>query len=658
MQNEQRLLQPSWIFRLGRVRSPAASSTGRGEEVVLGENVADQDIAVIRGGGHQFGDLRLVGISHHPFDAGHGGQFIGRALGIAASDQNARVGVLAMYPAHGLAHVFVGGLGDRTGIQDHQVRVAALGCSIQPLGRKQGFERGAIGLGGPAAEVLDEELTHCLHYRGCGKGNYPAGLIVSSLGSIMATSRKKRSIKWILLIVVPLLGGAAFFTLKAIGRNSPKIDQEKLVKAERIDLARSVVATGKIEAVTKVEIKSKASGIIQNLPVNVGDVVHKGQVICKLDENNVLPQVRQFQAALQLAEANLKSAEADYERYKVDAAGPDVPFLKRDMDRARGMYQEQLIARSLVDDSEKNYDMAVNRQKSAVVNLGVAQAAIAKAKAGIEQARAALAQSEDDLSNTTIFSPIDGVVLSRDREVGDAVSSILTMGSGATLIMTVGDLSEVYVKGKVDETDVGKIYLGQPARITVESFKDEKFNGKVTKISPMGVEKDNVTTFEVRVSISNESRKLRAEMTANAEIILEERKGVIAVPEGAILYNKDKSTSVEIPDSTSETGKRKIAGNHWDQQRIEDANRQGHQRRATGDPAIGAAHGLPSRATGAGYIQPAAEQAAQFSDHVGHRLGRSLDRADRGHGRRLQAGPAQQHQATWREYRAAVSRPD
>src|SRR5579862_6628733 len=165
----------------------------------------------------------------------------------------------------------------------------------------------------------------------------------------MATSRKKRSIKWILLLLVLLLGGAAFFTLKALGRGSPKIDPEKLVKAERIDLARSVVATGKIEPVTKVEIKSKASGIIQNLPVNVGDLVHKGQLICKLDENNVLPQVRQFQAALSLAEANLKSAEADYERYKVDAAGPDVPFLKREMDRARGLFQEQLVARNLVD---------------------------------------------------------------------------------------------------------------------------------------------------------------------------------------------------------------------------------------------------------------------------------------------------------------------
>src|ERR1022692_2244940 len=115
----------------------------------------------------------------------------------------------------------------------------------------------------------------------------------------MATSRKKRSLKWILFLLVPLLGGAALFTLKAIGRSSPKIDPEKLVKAERIDLARSVVAT--------VKIKSKASGIIQSLPVNFGEIVHKGQIICKLDENNVLPQVRQFQAALALAEANLKS---------------------------------------------------------------------------------------------------------------------------------------------------------------------------------------------------------------------------------------------------------------------------------------------------------------------------------------------------------------
>jgi HlyD family secretion protein len=374
----------------------------------------------------------------------------------------------------------------------------------------------------------------------------------------MANQKKRKRWPWLLLIV-PLLGGAALFSLKAIGRTPAKIEPEKLAKAERVDLARSVVATGKVEPVTKVEIKSKASGIIRELPVNVGDTVRRGQVICELDQNDLLPRLRQAQAAYGMAQAALKSAHADYERYQVDAAGPDLPYLKRDVERARSLFKDQLIAQNTRDDAEKNYELARNRQQSAISNLAVAKAAIAKAEASREQAGAVVAQSEEDLRNATIVSPIDGVVLSRDREIGDAVSSILIMGSGATLIMTLGDLSEVYVKGKVDESDIGKVYLGQAARITVESYRDQKFLGHVTKISPMGVEKDNVTTFEVRVSISNLSRKLRAEMTANAEIILEERKGVIAIPEGALVYKKDKSTDVEIPDPTVEAGKRRVA---------------------------------------------------------------------------------------------------
>ena len=124
--------------------------------------------------------------------------------------------------------------------------------------------------------------------------------------------------------------------------------------------------------------------------------------------------------------------------------------------------------------------------------------------------------------------------------------------------MTLGDTHEVYVKGKVDESDIGKVYLGQPARIKVESFKDKSFNGKVTKISPMGVEKDNVTTFEVRVSINNPGGELKAAMTANAEIILEEHKNVLMVPEGALVYDKDKKASVEVPDPSAKDGKRKV----------------------------------------------------------------------------------------------------
>jgi HlyD family secretion protein len=374
----------------------------------------------------------------------------------------------------------------------------------------------------------------------------------------MATG-KERSWLWILATVFVGLGCLAFFALRALTHSPITIDPERLARVERMDLARSVVATGKIEPTTKVEIKSKASGIILNLPVNVGDTVHQGEVICELDQNDLLPRVRQSRATLSMAEAALKSAQADYERNKVEAAGPDIPFLKLDMERARQMFSEGIIPQNSRDDSEKNYELAVNRQQQAVVNLGVGKAAIAKAEAQVEQSTAALAQTEEDLRNATIVSPIDGVVLSRDREVGDAVSSILIMGAGATLIMTLGDLQEVYVKGKVDESDIGKVYLGQPARIKVESYRDQNFTGKVTKISPMGVEKDNVTTFEVRVSISNESRKLLSTMTANAEIVLEERKGVLAVPEGAIIYKKDRSTEVEIPDASNKDGKKRVA---------------------------------------------------------------------------------------------------
>jgi len=371
-------------------------------------------------------------------------------------------------------------------------------------------------------------------------------------------AKKRRRVLWISITLV-VIGGAAVIVVKAIGSKPEKIDPEKLAKVERIDLAKAVVATGKIQPVTQVEIKSKASGIIQKLPVNVGDIVHKGQVICELDQNDLLPALRQQEAALHVADAGVKSAQADYERYKVDAQGPDLPFLKRDMERARKLFADGLIAQNARDDAEKAYQMAAQKQESAQANLGTANAAITKAKAALEQQQAVVSAAEENLRNATIVSPIDGVVLSRDSEIGTAVSSILLAGASATLIMTIGDLNEVYVKGKADESDVGKLYLGQPARITVESFKDQKFDGHVTKISPLGTEKDNVTTFEVRVSISNERHILKAQMTANAEILLEEHKHVLAIPEGAIVYNKDKSTAVQIPDPTAEKGFRKVA---------------------------------------------------------------------------------------------------
>ncbi len=374
----------------------------------------------------------------------------------------------------------------------------------------------------------------------------------------MAQNHKKKRKRWaLILIAVAAVTGGVFLTT-ALTRTSTRIDPSKLAKAERADLAKSVVATGKIEPYSKVELKSKASGIIKTLSVNVGDPVREGQVLVELDKEQLEARLREAKAQLQAAQANLQAARAAYEKNRVEAEGPDVPFAEKNLVRARQLFRDGLIPESNVEDAEKIYELARNKQQTAVSNLGVTKAQGAQAEAQVAQAAAAVDRAEDDLRNSTIRSPINGVVLSRDREVGDAVSSILVLGSSATLIMTLGDMREVYVKGKADESDIGKVYLDQPARITVESFKDRKFFGRVTKISPMGVEKDNVTTFEVRVSIENKTGELKANMTANAEIVLEEHKNVIMVPEAAILYGKDKSASVETPDPTAKNGKRKI----------------------------------------------------------------------------------------------------
>jgi len=373
----------------------------------------------------------------------------------------------------------------------------------------------------------------------------------------VAASRKSKKF-WIWLIagivvVVALLG---FGLARLVSRSS--IDPNKLAKVTRGDVARSVVATGKIQPITKVEVKSKASGIVEKLYVDINNQVHKGQELAQLDQQEIVAQVNAQRAQLSAAEANVATYEANIEQDKVNANAPDLPMYKATLDRNLEMQKEGVVSRQALDDANKDYLAALTRRDNPKAQIGVDTARLKQARAQVQQAQAGLQQLEEQLSYTTIVAPMDGVILSRDVEIGDAVSSILVLGSTATLVMTEGDINEVYVQGKVDEADIAHVYMAQPARIKVESFRDRVFDGKVTKIAPLGVEKDNVTTFEVRVSINNPGGELKANMTANAEIILDEHKGVLMVPESAVMYDNQKKASVEIPDKNQKEGKRKI----------------------------------------------------------------------------------------------------
>jgi HlyD family secretion protein len=373
---------------------------------------------------------------------------------------------------------------------------------------------------------------------------------------VAAQRKKKRWWMWGSIVAVVLV--VVIVAVKLAHGSGTKIDPTRLADVTRSDIAKSVVATGKVEPITKVELKSKASGIVEKLLVDVNANVKKGQVLAELDRQEIEAQVDAQRAQLLAAEANVTASEANVQHDKVDAQAPDLPMYKETLERNQEMAKEGIVSQQALDNANRDYLSMLNKQRVAQAQIVVDNAKLSQSKAQVAQSQASLKQLEEQLSYTTLNSPMDGIVLSRDVELGDAVSSILVLGSGATKVMTLGDTKQVYVDGKVDEADIAGVYLGQPARIRIESFKDRVFNGKVTRIAPLGVEKDNVTTFSVRVSIDNSNGEIKANMTANAEIISTEHKNALVVPEQAINYDPQKKSFVNVPDPKAKDGMRKV----------------------------------------------------------------------------------------------------
>jgi len=370
----------------------------------------------------------------------------------------------------------------------------------------------------------------------------------------------RRRPRWVLMAGTLLLAMAVLVAGLVAWLGKPKpIPPEKLIQVERGDIARSVVAVGRIEPLSKVEVKSKANGILQALLVDVGDAVPEGQILAELDKENLDAQVREARAGRDAEQASLEVASAAEARAKIEAGNPELEFVRRDHERVKALVADKIASPQALDEAEKAHAVSLNRQQLLEAAVRSAAASVTQARARVAAAEAALDRAEENRRHATIRSPIRGIVLTRDTEVGDAVSSILNLGSAATLIMTLGDVSSVYVEGQVDEADVGRIRTELPVRTTVEAFPGETFAGQVTRIAPMGREKDNVTTFEVRVSIANPEGRLRVNMSANAEIILEDRKQTLLIPEAALSYDRQKKPSVRLLDPAVRAGYREVA---------------------------------------------------------------------------------------------------
>ncbi len=262
----------------------------------------------------------------------------------------------------------------------------------------------------------------------------------------------------------------------------------------RGDLVISVSSTGVVEPILKIDLKSKASGEIIELPFEEGDRVVKGQLIARLNASTTQNEFEQAQADLEVAEAALEQAT-------------------KQADRQKQMFEQGLI-------SELDYD----------------NSALAKEQAtsALVRARASLETAKERLSDTVIKSPIDGIVLQKYVEKGQIIASGISAVSGGTIIATIADLSRAYVKTSVDEVDIGQIVPGQKANIIAESYPDHEFEGEVLRIHPLAKTNQNVTIFQVTTLVDNPDGLLMAGMNANVEITAGFKEGALLVPREAL----------------------------------------------------------------------------------------------------------------------------
>jgi HlyD family secretion protein len=307
----------------------------------------------------------------------------------------------------------------------------------------------------------------------------------------------------IAVVLVLVLGVGGFFLLKGRGDGITF----RTEKATRGDIRESVTASGTMNAVVTVLVGTQVSGTIKQLLVDFNSPVRKGQLLAQID-----PALQQ--ARVEQSRANLQSAVANIE--KVEAALLDA---NRTLERNRMLYAKNFIARSDVDTAETN-------QQSALAQVNVA-------RAQVEQARAALQLEETNLRYTRILSPVDGIVISRNVDIGQTVAASFQT---PTLFNIAQDLTRMQIDTSVDEADIGRIRVGQAVQFSVDAYPDIPFDGQVSEIRNAPTTVQNVVTYMVIIKVDNPEHKLKPGMTANVSIITDTRTGVLKIPNAALRF--------------------------------------------------------------------------------------------------------------------------
>jgi len=320
---------------------------------------------------------------------------------------------------------------------------------------------------------------------------------------------KKRT-KIILAVLALLIIAGIIATVANKGKN--EVINFQTTQVEPGDISTTITATGTIEPVKTVDVGTQVSGIVKRLYVDYNSVVRRGQVIAELDRTNLLSDLTSAQAHLRTAQIELDYQKKNYARFA------------------------ELKQKDLVSLSE--YDIALENYRKAQESVRIAQQDVARAKT--------------NLGYATVYSPIDGVVISKSVEEGQTVASSFSTPS---ICRIAKDLTDMQCIAKVDEADIGEVREGQRVTFTVDAYPDDVFSGSVKQVRQNPVTTNNVVTYEVVISAPNADFKLKPGLTANITIYTMERSGVMSVPAAALRFTPEASVfgkKYVIKDTTAE----------------------------------------------------------------------------------------------------------
>ena len=395
---------------------------------------------------------------------------------------------------------------------------------------------------------------------------------------------------WLVLVMMALAGAAWFWGKDRIWAPEKAQTQYKLTTVERKDMVNTISATGELSAVVTVEVGTEVSGQIKELLVDYNTLVSAGQIIARIDPESYETLMRQAEAELALARARLLTQKAEISRFAADLesaeanwsaaqaqvkkAGVTLKNAQQNLKREKALVEKTIV-------SDYQYDKVLTAYEEAEAQLELAEAQALASKSKVSSAKAALTIAKSqiseaqatvelriaardkrlvDLDNTIIRSPVAGVVIDRNVDVGQTVAASL---SAPTLFTIAQDLSKMQVSTYVDEADIGRIKEGQTARFTVDAFGTRQFKGVVEQVRKMGKRLQNVVTYEVVISADNRDMRLMPGMTADVNIELLKRPGVLVVANAALRFKPSNAgpNSSASPQPALGAGLTGVAGN-------------------------------------------------------------------------------------------------